>query len=258
MASWSDLDCELDRWAGEGLTATLWWRDDDAAELNPEIERLVALAAAHDVPLHLATIPRHLSDALVAALKPYGQLRILQHGYAHVDHAPKGAGSWELGPHRPQARILEELALGSARLRTAFGQRFLPVLVPPWTRIDQDLVARLPGVGLAALSMEGARLRRFAAPGVATFNAHCDPIKWKGGARFTGTERALDEIVGHLAARRQGRADIAEPTGLCTHHMAHDGEVWDFVEALLARTLAHGCVRWIGLEAELDQAEAAC
>jgi hypothetical protein len=258
MASWSDLDRELDRWGGAGLTATLWWRDDDAAALTPEIERLVALAGDLDVPLHLAAIPRDLSEALVEALKGNAQVRVLQHGYGHVDHAPKGAGSWELGAHRPLSAVLEDLALGFARLRQAFGERFLPVLVPPWTRIDPALIAHLPGVGLAALSMEGARTGRLAATGVATLNAHCDPIKWKGRARFTGTERALDEIVGHLAARRRGRADVAEPTGLCTHHLAHDGETWDFIAALIGRTLAHGRARWIGLESELHLEEAAC
>ncbi|MFW6076277.1 MAG: polysaccharide deacetylase family protein [Hyphomicrobiales bacterium] len=258
MANWSDLDGELDRWAEEGRMATFWWRDDDAAALNPEIERLVALSAGLGVPLHLAAIPFDLSDDLIAALKEASNVRVLQHGYAHVDHAPSGAGSWELGDHRPQSEVLEDLARGFARLHAAFGDGFLPVLVPPWTRIDPALVRRLPRVGLAALSMEGARPRRFAAPGVLTLNAHCDPITWKGGARFTGTERALDEVVRHLAARRQGRADIAEPTGLCTHHMAHDSATWDFVEALVTRTLAHDCVRWIDLESELHQTEAAC
>lgn len=258
MASWSDLERELDGWADAGLTATLWWRDDDAAALNPDIERLVALADAHRVPLHLAVIPRDLSDELVAALENSAVVRVLQHGYAHLDHAPKGAGSWELGDHRPQSLVLDELTLGFAQLRTAFGVRFLPVLVPPWTRIHASLVARLPEVGLMALSMEGARATRFAARSVVTLNAHCDPIKWKGGARFTGTERALDEIVRHIAARRQGQADVIEPTGLCTHHLAHDDETWDFVNALITRTLGHKAVRWIGIEAELEHAEAAC
>lgn len=258
MASWSDLDGELERWSNAGLLATMWWRDDDAAELTPEIERLLGLAAAYGIPLHLAAIPLALTDKLAAAIKGVAEARVLQHGYAHVDHAPKGEGSWELGPHRPQSQVLEELAIGSTRLRGAFGSRFLPVLVPPWTRIESSLIRHLPVVGLRALSMEGARPQHFAAPGVLALNAHCDPIKWKGGARFTGTERALDEIVGHLAARRQGAADIAEATGLCTHHLAHDAATWDFVEALIARTLAHACVRWIGLEAELEPAEAAC
>ncbi len=258
MAGWSDLDRELDQWANQGLTATLWWRDDDAAQLTPEVERLVALAEGADVPVHLAVIPLHLCDDLVAALKATSSVQILQHGYAHVDHAPKGAGSWELGAHRPQAQVLDELKAGFARLREAFDGLFLPVLVPPWTRIDPALVAHLPEVGLHALSMEGARPALFAASNVKVLNAHCDPIKWKGGARFTGTERALDEIVGHLAARRETRADRAEPTGLCTHHLAHDGAVWAFVEALIERTLAHRAARWISLDAELQPRELPC
>ena len=197
MAGWSDLDGELERWSQAGLVATMWWRDDDAADLTPEIERLLGLAAAYRIPLHLAAIPRDLTDALAAAMEGVGEARILQHGYAHVDHAPKGEGSWELGAHRPQGQVLDELALGAARLRGAFGSRFLPVLVPPWTRIEFSLVRHLPDVGFRALSMEGARLQRFAAPGVMALNAHCDPIRWKSGARFTGTERALDEIDEH-------------------------------------------------------------
>jgi hypothetical protein len=258
MAGWSDLDRELGRWADQGLTATLWWRDDDAAALCPEIERLVELAASMRVPLHLAAIPLTLTEPLIEALKDQTNVRVLQHGYAHIDHAPKGEGSWELGGHRPRDRILDELALGFSRLSRSFGRRFLPVLVPPWTRIEPSLIVHLPRVGLQGLSMEGARPSRFAAPGVLALNAHCDPIKWKGGARFTGTEKALDEVLRHLRARREGGADAAEPTGLCTHHLAHDGGTWEFVETLVARTVAHRTVRWIGLETELDLAEATC
>jgi hypothetical protein len=45
---------------------------------------------------------------------------------------------------------------------------------------------------------------------------------------------------------------------LCTHHLAHDGETWHFIESLITRTLGHKAVRWIGLEAELEHAEAVC
>lgn len=258
MASWSDLEAELELWREEGSTATLWWRDDDAAELTPAIERLLGLSAMFEVPVHLAVIPAHLAHSLKTAVAAAPQTRILQHGYAHVDHAPKGEGSWELGRHRPVAFMLTELEQGFARLAALFAHRFLPVLVPPWTRIDAELVPLLPAAGFRALSMEGARPRPFAAPGLKALNAHCDPIKWKGGARFTGTERALDEIVGHLAARRRGLVDRSEPTGLCTHHLAHDEDVWGFVEALVGRTVAHPAARWIGLEGELELEASTC
>ena len=30
MATWNDLQAELDQWGAEGREATIWWRDDDA------------------------------------------------------------------------------------------------------------------------------------------------------------------------------------------------------------------------------------
>ncbi len=258
MASWEDLDSELEHWASHGQTATLWWRDDDAGELTPQVERLISLAETAEVPVHLAVIPARLSGDLAAAIRRSPQARVLQHGYAHIDHAPKGEGSWELGRHRPRREVLGELKKGFAQLSAAFANKFLPVLVPPWTRIDADLLSHLAAAGFRGLSMEGRRPSPFAAPRLRVVNAHCDPIKWKGGPRFTGAGRALDEIVRHLVARREGPAGRDEPTGLCTHHLAHDAETWAFVEALIGRTTAHPAVRWIGLEAELGIEAATC
>ncbi len=251
---WSDLAAELDRWSAAGRVATLWWRDDDAAALTPPLDRLIELARQHRAIVHLAAIPARLAPDFGPALEHEPHVRVLQHGYAHIDHAPAGAGSWELGEDRPQEMVLAELRKGHHLLRTALGERFLPVLVPPWTRIAASLIPHIGEAGLFALSMEGARQGRFAAPGIATYNAHCDPIKWKGGARFTGTGKALDEIVKHLAARRRGVADADEPTGLCTHHLDHDAATWEFVERLLAEVTAHKAARWIDLAEAMEVA----
>jgi len=253
MADWRELEDEFDRWADAGLVATLWWRDDDASDRTPAVERLVGLAEAARIPIHLAVIPAPLTDRLADYLRASPSARVLQHGYAHIDHAPKGCGSWELGEHRPKGEVIGELKRGKARLEACFGERFLPVLVPPWTRIAASLVPDLATAGFAALSVEGARLERFAAPGLLALNAHCDPIKWKGGPRFTGTGRALDEIVRHLRDRREGAADLTEPTGLCTHHLAHDAEIWGFVEEFVGSTAGHKATRWVGLETSLER-----
>ena len=241
------LDDELARWADGGREATLWWRDDDAVARTPALAPLLELARAHEVPVALAVVPASLEDSLVAAVASAPQCTIVQHGYAHRNHAPAGAKSRELGVDRPLGIVVAELGAGYERLRAAFGTRFEPVLVPPWNRIDPSVVAALPAQHFAGLSTFGPRTGRDAAPGVVCCNAHADPIAWRDGRRFVGAERALDAILEHLAKRRQGHADSDEPTGLLTHHLVFDDEAWRFVGELLARTRRHPAARWVGV-----------
>ncbi|MHA1570570.1 MAG: hypothetical protein ACTSWM_02015, partial [Alphaproteobacteria bacterium] len=102
---WQDLRVELDHWAALGRTVTLWWRDDDAAVPTPELTRLLALQARHNVPLALAVIPHDATDELARQLDRQATLThppaVLQHGYAHQNHAPADEKSMELGSHRP-------------------------------------------------------------------------------------------------------------------------------------------------------------
>ena len=56
MATWTELDDELNRWAEAGIVADFWWRDDDAEAPGPELDRLLALAGAHGGPMHLSLI----------------------------------------------------------------------------------------------------------------------------------------------------------------------------------------------------------
>ena len=136
--------------------------------------------------------------------------------------------SWAIiGPPRPSWPSLPPAASGWQAL---FGDRFRPVLAPPWNRIGPQLRARLGEAGLNILSGFGAR---DAAPGPAQLNTHADPIDWRGGRGFAGIDRALAPILRHLADRRNGIADPEEPTGLLTHHLAHDDEGWIFLDGLL-------------------------
>ena len=160
MATWADLEDELRRWGDAGRTAALWWRDDDAAEHVAASARLFDLAARLATPVHLAVIPANETQALAAAVNACPCARVLQHGYAHANHAAKGEGAWELGDHRPAARVLAELATGFGHLTEAHSDRFLPVLVPPWNRISPRYLARLPEIGFRAISLFSARKKR--------------------------------------------------------------------------------------------------
>jgi hypothetical protein len=155
---------------------------------------------------------------------------VLQHGYAHANHAPPEGRSIELGG-RDLEIVLAELAQGRAVLADAFGCTFLAVLVPPWNRFDSGLLERLTGCGFIGLSSFGRRARGAAAPGLAQVNAHLDPIDWRGTRLFVGEAAALDRLVAVL--------DADEPIGLLSHHLAMDEAGWEFLDRLLGVLAAH-------------------
>ncbi|MEE8505534.1 MAG: polysaccharide deacetylase family protein [Kiloniellales bacterium] len=239
MTHWSDLRQELDAWAADGRRATLWWRDDDATEPSAALDRLLALVATRGLPLALAVIPARATKVLAQRLVSTEKTTLLQHGYAHRNHAPAGEKKVELGPERPAAEVLEELAHGRVLMTKLFGPGWFPVLVPPWNRIADNLTPALTGLGFSGLSAYGPRRAVQAAPGLTQLNCHADIMRWAAPRGFVGEAEALGLLTGHLRARRAGHADADEPTGLLTHHLAHDAACWAFLDTLIARLAVH-------------------
>ena len=169
MADWPELQRELDHWQAAGRPATFWWRDDDAVSPTPALCRLLDLAADHAVPLSLAVIPRDVTASLAETFDGVS-ISVLQHGYAHANHAPRGEKKCELGAHRPRAVVQDELQTGCAQLASLFGGRFLPVLVPPWNRIDAAVSTSLGKLGYVGLSTYTPRrqVRRLRLYGILT------------------------------------------------------------------------------------------
>lgn len=245
--AWARLEAELAAWQEAGRAATMWWRDDDAGDATPALARLVALAERHGVPLALATVPAWATPELAAAADRAGEIvSVLQHGYAHANHAPAGQKKCELGPERPAPIVVAEIAQGWQLLEARFGARFWPALVPPWNRMAPYLPPFLAELGYRGVSQFGPRARRQPVGGLHQANTHVDIVFWKGPSpRFAGAAKLIGEFTRHLAARREGRADPNEPTGLLTHHAAQDAACWDFLEALFRRLARHAAVQWL-------------
>ena len=239
---WTALDAELDRWRGAGRTATFWWRDDDATAPGPALDRLLGLASRYDAPVGLAVIPKDATEALADRLAASANVGVLQHGWAHANHAGPGEKKMELGDHRPASLVADELRAGFDRLSALFGSRFLPALVPPWNRIGSALGPHLAEIGFAGLSLFGARAQRLR-DGLVLANTHVDPIAWRDDRGFTGTNAALAALIGHLSDRRGGLVDPDEATGLLTHHCAHDEATWSFLERCLEALASHSAAR---------------
>jgi hypothetical protein len=234
MSNWHQLEGELALWREAGRTAELWWRDDDAIDTGPELDRLLALHRETAMPLALAIVPAHATTALAERLATEPGVDLLQHGYAHVNHAVPGEGKKEeLGPHRPAMIVLGEVGTGWLAMERLFGGRALSVMVPPWNRITPALVPTLPEIGFSGLSTFGPRQRARPVRGLLQINTHVDLINWQAGRGFVGEEAALAALVGALSYARK---ETAEPVGLLSHHLAMDGGAWDFLRSFWQRT----------------------
>jgi len=243
-AQWTDLADELDRWGEKGRIATLWWRDDDAAAPSRRLDSL--LATAGEVPVALAVIPALADQALAARLDRSVKtpVRVLQHGWRHLDHASGGKKS-EFPPSRSRAEIAADLADGRTRLVALFGACALAVLAPPWNRFDDTLLPLLAANGIRAISRVKARPAAWPTPGVFAANVHVDLVAWRDGREFVGEAAALGGLAGHLQARRCGAADPDEPTGILTHHLVQDEATGAFLGRLLEMTSGHPAARWL-------------
>jgi peptidoglycan/xylan/chitin deacetylase (PgdA/CDA1 family) len=227
----------LDRAAAQSVRITLWWRDDDAEAVTPQLARLLALAERDDVPLALAVVPKGATPELAEAIADRPGVHVLQHGWQHENHAPPNEKKMELGEHRPFPLILEELGEGFERLGLLFPRRFLPVLVPPWNRIAPSVRDALHKVGLLGLSTFGPT-----PPGEAhRVNTHVDIIDWKNGRAALPRAAAFAILCGEVERRLR---DDPEPLGILTHHLVHDDASWSFLEELFTLTARHAAVRW--------------
>ncbi len=243
MSGWDELTAELDAWAAAGRVATLWWRDDDAVQPSAALDWLIELVNQFEVPVALAVVPAGLRSELAIRLVEEPRVTVLQHGYAHTNHAPPGEGKSELGTHRPINQTLGELAAGWLALGRVFGDGWLKVMVPPYNRIAPSLAAALPAAGYIGLSTYEAR--HDTPPGLVQVNTHVDIMDWIHTRGFLGEDPTLALMTRHLQRRRLAEVDAAEPTGLLTHHLAHDAPAWNFIERLMGALRAHSAVRWL-------------
>jgi len=138
--------------------------------------------------------------------------------------------------------VLAELARGRARLGDLFGPALSGVLVPPWNRLDAELVPHLPAAGYSALSAFGPTPSDSALP---RLDADLDIIDWRRGR----IGRPTDELARKLAGTIEGQDRL----GILTHHLAHDAAAWAGLGALIEGLAAHPAVRFTDAAALLER-----
>ena len=243
--AWQWLGDELDRWSTAEIRARFWWRDDDAVTVSAALEKLAALSTNYRIPVSLAVIPAALKPDLIDYIPDKSLLSVLQHGFAHKSHAARGQRKLELGGMRPVAGIIADLEKGYLMLERSFADRFIPVLVPPWNRIDGKVVSRLSEIGFIGISTVKARRAALPVSGLLQVNTHLDPINWRQDGDFVGTYPAIAILMQHLIAKRTGYRDPDEPSGILTHHLSQNPATWRFTEDLLQFLSQHPAVDFV-------------
>jgi peptidoglycan/xylan/chitin deacetylase (PgdA/CDA1 family) len=190
----------------------VWWRDDDAGRIDVRLNWLLALAAERGRTLGLAVVPAWLDAETLQLLRSAPQVEILQHGWAHVDHAASGEKSIELGGTADPTECLVDVQRGAVRLEATFGDRFLRVMVPPWNRIDEACLCALAAHGFHGISTY-ANDARGASHALLHVNTHIDLIDWRGTRRMKPLAQLFDELEARLAQ------PDCRVVGLLSHHL---------------------------------------
>ena len=126
---------------------------------------------------------------------------IVQHGYAHRNHAPAGERSAELGSHRALDACLAELEQGRDALQRLFG-RSIHAGARSAVESDRRRSRRgaLPSAGLHGVSCFGPRATAMPSPHIVQANTHVDLIAWRRDRAFH-RRRCRDRARGGAFAR---------------------------------------------------------
>ncbi len=225
----------------DGITLSIWWRDDDAISATPALDRLLALGDAFKIPIGLAVIPAHADHTLSDRLRSEPRIRPMVHGLTHANHEPEGRKRSEFGAGRPLADVVADARQALALHRDRFGAERPAWFVPPWNRISPDLAASLASLGYAGLSV--FRDAPLPTPGLQRLDTHIDPIDWHGSRSAIPWDQLASETVNAIEARRAVGLAEAAPIGLLTHHLVHDEAIWTMAAKWLESCADQGLLK---------------
>ncbi len=236
------LQDALNKRKDEGSPVQFWLRDDDAVEPTKALDTLLELTQRYGVPVTLAVIPAFAGDSLAKRLLLADHATVAVHGWAHKNYAPPGEKKQELGVHRPVDVVFDELKRGYTDLKLRYDTQFVPLLVPPWNRIDQAITERLPSLGFQGLSTFSNQT----SSAIPVLNTHVDVMDWKGSRGGKPSADLIDEL---LVLIKSSRA----PIGILTHHLVHDDVVWQFLHELFSTTAKHEGASWMPIDKLLPE-----
>lgn len=214
-----------------------WWRDDDTGNRGQELQQLLELRSSAAMPLVISAVPAWLDGNCRSLLAAEPGIFVAQHGFDHSDHSAAGEKSIELGGTKASQRVIERIRRGLECLNTGDIPNLLALMVPPWNRLSEPVLAALPALGFRSISTF-AKDQRGIAFGLDHINCHIDPIFWRHGKRhMSETELALKTVEQLQLAGNDSNSN--RPTGLLTHHLDMDHSAFSMMHDYLSIIAAH-------------------
>jgi len=238
----ANLSAELDLWSEHQQSAKLFIRDDDAVEITPELLHLQKMTEFRQTPLLLAVIPKFAKFELGDFIERHPLITPAVHGYSHENHAGKGDKKIELGGRQSVDQVLEILDDAHNHMTRIFGHSLSKILVPPWNRISEDVVAGISDLGFHGVSGFGWKKQD---TNICWINTHVDIINWRENASAKSIVQVIGELVDNLqTARQHGFV----PIGILTHHLVHTQLSWHMLDELFEYLCGHQNVKWVNAD----------
>lgn len=218
----------------DARSAPVWFffRDDDAGWDDTALEALLDVFEPHGLPLDVAAIPLAATSRTVKLIKARqtsgrNDLRVHQHGLAHINHEPMGR-KCEFGVSRSRDQQRDDITSGRDVLRGLFGD--VPaIFTPPWNRCAPWTGEVLRDLGFAVLSRD-LSAGRAGVQGLAELPISVDWFAKRKKVPIGRTAR------GELLAEMAGGPG---PVGLMLHHHVMSAQDRTDVGELLALVVAH-------------------
>ena len=241
----AQLEAALERREQQGTPLQLFFRDDDVAEDEETLRRLLQLFLRWGTPINLGVIPGLLTatELLLQSRNAAPDLiELNQHGWLHLNHEPVGR-KCEFGLSRTFAEQLADIARGQARMNEAFEQHWFPVFIPPWNRCTEATCQALDQLGFRALSRDRADAL-CAGTHLRELPITLDLFRWRGGAQLRSAEELASELIQQIEA--------GTTIGVMLHHQVMNEEAFAWVETLLQVCRRHPIVQCYTFERLLE------
>ncbi len=235
---------ELSLWQQNGQQCHFWWRDDDATQDTPALQKLIDLHQQTKIPVALSVIPKFAHVTLLQQIKNLPQISILQHGWQHRNYELPEQPFSEFGSSRDSEIIRQELRTGRNLLKAMFAKQFVTGFVAPWNNLaakhwpefDQyDLVSFHDG----AANQMPSKFKQL--------NVHIDILRWRKYPKFRGTTRTIKAILKQLKQRRTDQ-QFDKPIGIMSHHLVMDNASWQFLTKLLNFLRQESVVQFLDIQ----------